>query len=71
MEAIFFIIALIGVAMVIHWSVVNDHAGNNGVTTGFFAMREPEETALAPPSGIVAQKRGGAPAQPTVRRRRG
>lgn len=71
MEALFFVFALVGIVMVIHWSVVNDRAGNNGVTTGFFAMREPEEPVAKPQPGIVAQQRCGAAAQPAVRRRRG
>ncbi len=71
MEAVFFIIALAGIVMVIHWSVVNDRAGNNGVTTGFFAMREPEEPVAKPLPGVVAQQRGGRVAQPAVRARRG
>jgi len=71
MEAVFFIIALAGIVMVIHWSVVNDRAGNNGVTTGFFAMREPEEPVVKPLPGVVAQQRGGGAAQPAVRARRG
>ena len=71
MEAIFFVFTLIGIIMVIHWSVVNDRAGNNGVTTGFFAMREPEEPVAKPLPGIVAKQRGGAPAQPALRQRRG
>ncbi|MGH6968655.1 MAG: hypothetical protein ACREEL_04395 [Stellaceae bacterium] len=71
MEAIFFLIALAGIVMVIHWSAVNDRAGNNGVTTGFFAMREPEEPAAKPmPAGIAAKQRGPV-AQPAVRQRRG
>lgn len=72
MEAIFFLFALGGIVMVIHWWVVNDRAGNNGVTTGFFAMREPEEPAAAPvPAGIAAKQRGGGITQPAVRQRRG
>jgi len=70
MEAIFFLIGLGGIIMVIHWSVVNDRAGNNGVTTGFFAMREPEEPVAKPLAGVVAKQRG-AVAQPSVRQRRG
>ncbi|MDE2165162.1 MAG: hypothetical protein KGJ66_02335 [Alphaproteobacteria bacterium] len=72
MEAGFFVFALIGIIMVIHWSVVNDRAGNNGVTTGFFAMREPEEPGETPlPAGVAAKQRGSGAAQPAVRQRRG
>jgi len=71
MEAVFFIIALAGIVMVIHWSVVNDRAGNNGVTTGFFAMREAEEPVAKPLPGAIAKQRGGGAAQPAVRARRG
>lgn len=71
MEAIFFIFALAGIVMVIHWWVVNDRAGNNGVTTGFFAMHEPEEpTAKPTPTGVAAQQRGVV-ARPDLRQRRG
>jgi hypothetical protein len=62
MEAGFFVFALIGIIMVIHWSVVNDRAGNNGVTTGFFAMREPEEPGAEPQPGAASeQRRAGRP----------
>ncbi|MDE2229129.1 MAG: hypothetical protein KGL11_08835 [Alphaproteobacteria bacterium] len=71
MEALFFVFALVGIVMVIHWSVVNDRAGNNGVTTGFFAMREPEEPVAKPKPGVLAKQRGGIVAQPAVRQRRG
>ena len=71
MEAIFFLFALAGIVMVIHWWVVNDRAGNNGVTTGFFAMREPEEpTANSTPTAVAAKQRG-AVARPDLRQRRG
>jgi len=71
MEAIFFLFALAGIVMVIHWWVVNDRAGNNGVTTGFFAMPEPEEPIAKPtPAGLAAKQRG-AVARPDLRRRRG
>ncbi|MDE1931006.1 MAG: hypothetical protein KGI43_05535 [Alphaproteobacteria bacterium] len=71
MEAVFFLFALVGIVMVIHWWVVNDRAGNNGVTTGFFAMPEPEESATKPtPSGVAAKQRGTV-ARPDVRQRRG
>ncbi|MDE1902415.1 MAG: hypothetical protein KGI46_01005 [Alphaproteobacteria bacterium] len=71
MEAVFFLFALVGIVMVIHWWVVNDRAGNNGVTTGFFAMPEPEESAAKPtPSGVAAKQRGTV-ARPDVRQRRG
>ena len=71
MEAVFFLFALVGIVMVIHWWVVNDRAGNNGVTTGFFAMQEPEESAAKPtPTGVAAKQRGVV-ARPDVRQRRG
>jgi hypothetical protein len=59
MEAIFLFFALAGVAMVIHWMMVNDKAGNRGVTTGFFAMRD--EESLAEKAAAKAAMRAGKP----------
>lgn len=71
MEAVFFLFALVGIVMVIHWWVVNDRAGNNGITTGFFAMPEPEASVAKPtPTGVAAKQRGMV-ARPDVRQRRG
>jgi hypothetical protein len=40
MEAVFFVISVIGVLAVMHWSLTNDSAGNRGPTKGLFAMRD-------------------------------
>lgn len=70
MDAGFFVIALIGIIMVIHWSVVNDRAGNNGVTTGFFAMREPEEPGSEPQPGAASERRRTGRPKSASRQRR-
>lgn len=43
MEGLFFLVAVVGVLMVIHWAVTNDAAGNRGPTKGFFALRKPAQ----------------------------
>ncbi len=43
MEAIFFLFAVIGVLLVIHWAVTNDAAGNRRPTKGLFALRKSAE----------------------------
>lgn len=43
MEGIFFLLAVVGVLLVIHWAVTNDAAGNRRPTKGLFALRKSAE----------------------------
>ncbi|MCG8693436.1 MAG: hypothetical protein MI806_19710 [Minwuiales bacterium] len=40
-----FLAAIIGVAVVLIWSLKNDNVPNDGKTTGLLAMKEPDEPA--------------------------
>ncbi|MCW5751605.1 MAG: hypothetical protein KIT81_10710 [Alphaproteobacteria bacterium] len=39
LTGLLFLAALVAVALVVHWAIVNDGAGDIGETTGIFAMR--------------------------------
>jgi len=43
MDSIFFLLALIGIVVVVVWSVRNDRIPMNGRTRGLLAMRDAEE----------------------------
>ena len=40
MDSILFLLAVIGIVVVVAWSVMNDNVPSNGKTRGLLAMRE-------------------------------
>ena len=43
MDSVLYLFALIGIVIVVLWSVRNDRVPMNGRTRGLLAMREPEQ----------------------------
>lgn len=41
MSSVAFLVALIGMVIIVRWAITNDQAGDSGRTTGLLAMKEP------------------------------
>jgi len=74
MDGVFFLMSVMGVALVMHWMVVNDRVAPDQPTTGLFAMleragrRKPgARTWRAPAQGGVTQ--GGTDTPSSVSKR--
>jgi len=61
---LWFLATLVIIGLVVHWAIVNDRSGNDGPTTGLFAMKDPR-----PPERPTAS--GSAPPAVRSRSRRG
>ena len=57
MEAAFFAIDIIGVVLLLYWSIMNDRRGPDAPSIGLFAYRE----TIKRPSPPVAQERHFSP----------
>jgi hypothetical protein len=57
LEGLFFLIACVGMVLIIIWTLKNDQAGPQDETTGLFAMKEPP----AIPEGRNGGRRRAAP----------
>ena len=57
MEAAFFAIDIIGVVLLLYWSIMNDRRGPDAPSIGLFAYRE----TIKRPSPPAAQERPSAP----------
>ncbi len=57
MEAAFFVIDIIGVVLLLYWSIMNDRRGPDAPSIGLFAYRE----TIKRPGPPAAQERHSAP----------
>ncbi len=57
MEAAFFAIDIIGVVLLLYWSIMNDRRGPDAPTVGLFAYRE----IIQRPSPPAARERHSSP----------
>ena len=57
MEAAFFAIDIIGVVLLLYWSIMNDRRGPDAPSIGLFAYRE----TIKGPSPPAAQERHSSP----------
>ncbi len=57
MEAAFFLIDIIGIILLLYWSIQNDELGPGAPTVGLFAYRE----TIKRPSPPAAQERHSSP----------
>ncbi len=65
MEAAFFAIDIIGVVLLLYWSIMNDRRGPDAPSTGLFAYRE---TIGGPTGGPIGDPPEG-PGRPALRGR--
>jgi len=40
MDGLFFLLSIVAIGVIMHWSIINDRAGPREPTKGLFAMRE-------------------------------
>lgn len=57
MEAIFFLIDIVGIVMLLYWSIMNDRQGADAQPTGLFAYRK-SITPIRKPPGARGQRSG-------------
>jgi hypothetical protein len=64
MEAIFFAIDIVGIILLLYWSIINDDRKPGAPTTGLFAYRETIRRRPAAATGRRAAVNGRRPPPP-------
>jgi len=70
MEAIFFAVDIVGIFLVLYWSIINDDRKPGSPTTGLFAYREAIKRRPAADAGGPAANGRRRPSPPSPPRNR-